>query len=59
MIFEFLVTLIFCSLTSIFYALVNDQVLLIRLEDEAGRLIRNAYGAPNHTWLMRFARGSR
>jgi hypothetical protein len=33
-----------------FYALVNDEVLLIRLEDKAGRLIRNAYGAPNHTF---------
>lgn len=31
-----------------FYALVNDDVLLIRLEDKAGHLIRNAYGAPNH-----------
>jgi len=33
-----------------FYALVNDDVLLIRLEDKAGHLIRNAYGAPNHTF---------
>jgi hypothetical protein len=33
-----------------FYALVNDEVLLIRLEDKAGNLIRNVYGAPNHTF---------
>jgi len=33
-----------------FYALVNDDVLLIRLEDKAGHLVRNAYGAPNHTF---------
>lgn len=33
-----------------FYALVNDDVLLIRLEDKAGHLIRNTYGAPNHTF---------
>jgi hypothetical protein len=33
-----------------FYALINDDVLLIRLEDKAGHLIRNAYGAPNHTF---------
>ena len=32
------------------YALINDEVLLIRLEDKAGHLIRNAYGAPNHTF---------
>lgn len=33
-----------------FYALVNNEVSLIRLEDKAGHLIRNAYGAPNHTF---------
>lgn len=33
-----------------FYALINDEVLLIRLEDEARNLIGNAYGAPNHTF---------
>jgi hypothetical protein len=32
------------------YALINDDVLLIRLEDKAGHLIRNVYGAPNHTF---------
>jgi hypothetical protein len=33
-----------------FYALINDEVLLIRLEDNPGNLIRNAYGAPNYTF---------
>lgn len=33
-----------------FYALVNDEVLLVRLEDKAGHLIRNVYGVPNHTF---------
>lgn len=32
-----------------FYALVNDDVLLIRLEDKDGHLVRNVYGAPNVT----------
>jgi hypothetical protein len=32
------------------YALVNDEVLLVRLEDKGGHLIRNVYGAPNHTF---------
>ena len=33
-----------------FYALINDKVLLIRLEDKARNLIPNVYGAPNHTF---------
>lgn len=38
-----------------FYALIDDQVLLIRLEDKRGHLIRNVYGAPNHTFGLTIA----
>src|SRR4030095_17134789 len=33
-----------------FYALVNDDVLLISLEDKRRPPLRNSYGAPNHTF---------
>ncbi len=33
-----------------YYALIGEKLLLVRLEDSAGRLIRNYYGAPNHTF---------
>ena len=32
-----------------YYALVGEQILLIRLEDSGGRLVRNTYSAPGHT----------
>lgn len=32
-----------------YYALIGGKVLLIRLEDSGGQLIRNIYGTPNHT----------
>lgn len=32
-----------------YYALIGEKILLIRLEDSGGELIRNNYGAPNHT----------
>jgi hypothetical protein len=32
-----------------YYALIGEKLLLIRLEDSKGKLIRNVYGAPNHT----------
>ena len=32
-----------------YYALIGEKVLLIRLEDSGGQLIRNIYGTPNHT----------
>ena len=38
-----------------FYALVGEQLLLIRLEDSGGRLARNTYVAPNHTIGVRLA----
>lgn len=31
-----------------FYALVGKEILLIRLEDSKGQIIRNVYGAPNY-----------
>jgi hypothetical protein len=31
------------------YALVDDQPVLLRLEDSAGKICRNYYEAPNHT----------
>ncbi|MFL6335844.1 MAG: hypothetical protein ACJ754_21250 [Pyrinomonadaceae bacterium] len=31
-----------------FYALIGDQVILIRLEDSRGQLVRNEYGAFDH-----------
>ena len=32
-----------------FYALVGEKVLLVRLEDSGGRLVRNTYASPGHT----------
>lgn len=32
-----------------YYALIGEKILLVRLEDSGGQLIRNNYGAPNHT----------
>jgi hypothetical protein len=32
-----------------YYALIGEQVLLVRLESSTGRAIPNLYGAPNHT----------
>ena len=32
-----------------YYALIGEKALLVRLEDSGGQLIRNIYGAPNHT----------
>jgi hypothetical protein len=32
-----------------YYALIGEKVLLVRLEDGGGNLIRNIYGTPNHT----------
>jgi hypothetical protein len=37
------------------YALIGEQLLLIRLEDSGGRLVRNTYVAPSHAIGVRLA----